>query len=273
MFWARYTILWWAILGEIVIAVLLVRTGVAYFNREELLGRELDVINLGWGWRIFKEAFTGEARSPLAWYKEEVGSTLQKMRWPLAFMILALALGAWAGAGEASILVLPPQILDLKHMNQGFLQGLESLRFFSTSGIAIVWLHNLRAVFLATILGTFSFGVLGIIVLMLPLMLVGYFMASLAHAGLSPLLFLVALVLPHGILEIPAIVVAGAAIFRLGGSLATPATNGQTIGEAWLRSVADWVKIMLGLVLPLLLGAAFLEVMVTPRLAVLILGG
>ncbi len=34
MFWARYDVLWWAILGQIVIAGLLLRTGVAHFNRE-----------------------------------------------------------------------------------------------------------------------------------------------------------------------------------------------------------------------------------------------
>jgi len=35
MFWARYHILWWAIFGQIIIAVLLIRAGVAHFNREE----------------------------------------------------------------------------------------------------------------------------------------------------------------------------------------------------------------------------------------------
>jgi hypothetical protein len=58
----------------------------------------------------------------------------------------------------------------------------------------------------------------------------------------------------------------------MGATLATPA-RGQTIGEAWLRSLADWAKIMLGLVLPLLFGAALLEVFLTPRLIVLLLGG
>ena len=59
---------------------------------------------------------------------------------------------------------------------------------------------------------------------------------------------------------------------RMGATLATPARN-QTIGEAWLRSLADWAKIMVGLVLPLFLGAALLEVFLTPRMIVLLLGG
>ncbi|HEY5670193.1 MAG TPA: stage II sporulation protein M, partial [Anaerolineales bacterium] len=70
----------------------------------------------------------------------------------------------------------------------------------------------------------------------------------------------------------PAIILAGASILRLGATLAAP-SQGETIGEAWLRSLADWAKIMLGLVIPLLLGAAILEVLVTPRLAIWMFGG
>jgi uncharacterized membrane protein SpoIIM required for sporulation len=187
-------------------------------------------------------------------------------------MALALVAAILIGAGQARVFVLPANLLNWQQLDQGFISGLESIRFFAVTGIGTVWFHNLRAVLLATALGIFSFGILAVIVLMLLLMVVGYFMASLANTGLSPLLFLSTLVLPHGILEIPAIILAGAAILRLGATLAAPA-HGQTIGEAWLRSLADWAKIMVGLVLPLLLGAAALEVLLTPRLAVWILGG
>jgi hypothetical protein len=49
--------------------------------------------------------------------------------------------------------------------------------------------------------------------------------------------------------------------------------HGKTIGESWLAALADWAKIMVGLVVPLFLGAAFLEVFVTPRVAIWLLGG
>jgi len=89
---------------------------------------------------------------------------------------------------------------------------------------------------------------------------------------LSPLLFLLAFVLPHGILEIPALIIAGAAILRLGAAIASPAP-GKTISEAWLGAAADWAKVMVGLVLPLLLGAAALEVLLTPRIVTWLFGG
>jgi uncharacterized membrane protein SpoIIM required for sporulation len=104
---------------------------------------------------------------------------------------------------------------------------------------------------LASIMGVFSFGVLALIVMLFPILLIGYFTATMASAGLSPLLFLLAFVIPHGVLEIPAIIFAGAAILRLGATL----------------------KVMVGLVLPLLLGAAVLEVVITPKIAFWIFGG
>ncbi len=272
MFWAQYTVLWWVILGQIVIAGLLLRTGVAHFNREELLGKEFDTLNIRRGWRTYSASFIGEAHSLGQWYTQEVSQALRQMYKPILIVTLTLLAGVWIGTRQASIFVLPPETLNLQNIDQGFLEGLDSIPFFSAAGIGTIWWHNLRVILLATVLGIFSFGVLAAIILMLPFILIGYFMASVAGIGLHPLTFLVALVLPHGLLEIPAIILAGAAILRLGATLAAPA-SGRTIGETWLLSLSDWTKIMVGLVLPLLLGAAAIEIYITPRLAVLILGG
>jgi uncharacterized membrane protein SpoIIM required for sporulation len=167
---------------------------------------------------------------------------------------------------------LPADALQLENLGKGFVTGLEAIRFFSVQNVSAVWLHNLRVMMLATVLGIFSFGVLGILVLMFPMMLIGYFTGAVAGAGISPWLFMLAFVVPHGILEVPAIILAGAAILRLGGTLAAP-SPGKTIGEAWLQALGDWTKVIVGLVLPLLLGAALLEVFVTPKLIPLIFGG
>ena len=272
MFWAQYEVLWWAILGQIVIAALLVRTGVAQFNREELLGRELDMINLRWGWRTFWKAFAGQARSPIDWYHHEISKTLKRLGLPLLLITVVLGAGILLGASQAREFVLPPEALNVENLSQGFVQGLEAIRFFTVENVSIVWLHNLRVLILATILGVFSFGVLGVLVLLAPMMIIGYFAGSVTAAGISPWLFLAAFVLPHGILEIPAIGLAGAAILRLGGTLAAPG-KGKTIGESWLHALADWTRVLVGLVLPLLLAAALLEVFVTPRVASIVFGG
>ncbi|MEJ2597936.1 MAG: stage II sporulation protein M [Anaerolineales bacterium] len=272
MFWGRYDILWWVIFGESLIAWLLMRMGISHFNREELLGHELDTLSFRWAWQVFKRDFIGEAHTPWAWYGLEVAPTVKSMLSPLFGMIILLIFAIAAGVSQASVFHLPLQSFNVNHLDQGIVRGMESLHLFTASDIATVWYHNLRAIVLATLLGFFSFGVLGLIVLMVPVMLIGYLLASISMIGFSPLLLFGALVLPHGIFEIPAILLSGAAILHMGATLATP-SQGETVGESWLRSLADWAKIMIGVVLPLLLAAAFMEVIVTPRVAMMFLGG
>lgn len=272
MFWAQYDVLWLAILGQLLIAGLLIRTGVAHFNREELLGRELDTLNLRWGWQVFKRGFVGSARSPKEWLRHEVPLTLRRLALPAVFMIAALALGLWAGVSQSSRFVLPADALHFENLKNGFVPGMDTLRFFSLGSVGSVWLHNLRTILLATLLGIFSFGVLGVLVLMIPLALIGFLMGSLAGAGLPPLVFFSAFILPHGIFEIPAIILSGAAILALGGTLAAPAQN-QTIGEAWLRSLAQWARALVAVIIPLFLFAAVIEVLVTPQVAAWALSG
>jgi len=271
MFWAQYSVLWWAILGQAVITGLLIRTGLAYFNREEMLGREMDSINLGWAWREVRRGFIGQARSIFAWYRRDVPVALWSLRLPILVSAISLSLGYLAGASLANEFRLPPELVSFDKISQGFIEGLQAARFYSTSGTAIIWLQNLRAVLIATLLGIFSFGVLGMLILMLPMVIIGFVAANVSLAGHSALTFLVALVLPHGLLEIPAIILAGAAILNLGATLTAPA-HGKTIGEAWLLALAKWAKIMLGVVLPLFLLAALVEVFITPQVAVWVLG-
>jgi uncharacterized membrane protein SpoIIM required for sporulation len=269
--WGRDEVMWWTVFGLVLIAVLLVRTGVAHFNREELFGRELDRLDLRWVWVTFWKAFKGRGGSPLIWYRTEIGEVLRKLQLPSFLMAFVLAGGIAIGASLAGRYVIPPELIDPGSLQRGNLEGLTSIRFFDVGGIPFVWVHNLQAVVLATVLGIFSYGVLGILILMLPLTLIGYITAASAGAGISPLLLVLALVAPHGVLEVPAIILAGAAILRLGAVLAAP-SPGRTIGEAWLYGLADWARVMIALVLPLLLGAAALEVLLTPKIALLVFG-
>ncbi len=271
MFWARYYILWWVIAGELVIAGLLIRTGVSYFNREELLGRELDTINLKSAfWRV-RISFFGKASSVKNWYLKILPATLFELRLPILFSSIALLIGYIAGFSLADEFRLPAHLVAYQNLGSGFIQGLKSMRFFSTAGIGIIWLHNLRSILIATILGVFSFGVLGLLVLMLPIMVIGFAAGNISLAGLSPLTFFAALVLPHGLFEIPAIILAGAAILQLGATLTAPA-EGKTIGEAWLVALGKWARIIIGVVIPLFLLSAAIEVFITPHIAVWLLG-
>lgn len=270
MFWAQYSILWWVILGQAVIAGLLIRTGIAHFNREELLGRELDTLNFTWVWKKFRTAIVGGQHSFQDWWRAQVIGTLRSLGLPVLLSILLMIGGVLIGVGLASRYQIPADYLNWEDLDQGMITGLQEvgpIRFFSVEGVGTVFFHNLRVIALASVLGIFSFGVLGIVVLILPFGIIGFLMATAAHTGFNPWKFFAAFVLPHGILEIPAIILTGGLVLRLGVTLVTPA-RGMTIGEAWLRSLAQWTRITLMVILPLLLGAAVIEVFFTPKIAV-----
>lgn len=270
--WSNTAVLFWTLVGEILVAVLLIRIGIAHFNREELIGREFDSFDLRSGFNSFRKGFLGDAGSIWDWYRHELGKTFTNMRLPALLVIVVLIGGVVLGASLADEFVIPPELINDDTLQNGGIAGIQELRFYDDNSIAMVWMNNLRTILLATFAGLLSFGVLALIVMVVPIAFIGFFAATTASAGLSPLLFLLAFVLPHGILEIPAIIIAGAAILRLGATIASPAP-GRTIGEAWLGAAADWAKVMVGLVLPLLLGAAALEVLITPRIAGWLFGG
>jgi len=270
--WSNNAVLFWTLVGEIAVAVLLVRIGVAHFNREELIGREFDSFDLRSGFNSFRNDFLGEASSPWDWYRHELSKTFANMRLPALLVTVVLIAGVVLGASLADQFIIPPELINDATLQNGGIEGIQEFRFYDNSSIPMVWLNNLRTIILATFAGLLSFGVLALIIMVFPVASIGFFAATTASAGLSPFLFLLAFVLPHGILEIPALIIAGAAILRLGATIASPAP-GRTIGEAWLGAAADWAKVMVGLVMPLLLGAAALEVLLTPKIVNWLFGG
>jgi uncharacterized membrane protein SpoIIM required for sporulation len=186
-----------------------------------------------------------------------------------------LVAGILLGAGMVKALGISPGSIGLDRLNSidsKILDQLRQLGFFSTSNALSIWWHNLRAVSIAILLGIFTLGVAGELILMLPMVIIGFFTGAASSTGLNPLTVLAAFTLPHGILEIPAIILSGAAILQVGASLVTPHQH-QTISEGMVCSIADWAKITLALVVPLFLGAAFLEVFFSPGLMVRLLGG
>ena len=94
---------------------------------------------------------------------------------------------------------------------------------------------------------------------------IGVVLAVVAFLGYSPLQVTLLGILPHGIFEIPALILSSAAVLHIGIALVTPRVQ-QTLGEVLIESIADWLKIGLGLVLPLLTIAAVIETWVTPLL-------
>ena len=274
MFWGQYDVLWWVIFGLGLITVVLVRMGVRLFNREELLGKEIDEINLKAAWRTFAAAFVGQGqgRSLAGWYRLEIFPTVRRVALPAGLLAGALLAALLLGYRYAAIYQLPLASVDLAGVTRNFDENLAQIGLVSAGGAAWVLTTNLRALAIATGAGIFSLGVLAVVLLMIPLALSGYFAGQVALIGLSPAQFLAAFVLPHGVFEITAAVLIGAAILRLGASVLAP-PPGKTLGEGWLLALADWAKIALAVAMPLLVVAALAEVFLTPLVVRLVLGG
>lgn len=266
MFWGTNNTLWWAVIGLSVLGTLLVRVGLAHFQREELLGREIDVLNLRWGWSVFATAFTAGARTPLNWYRRSVGPTLRGLGLPFFLVLLMVLVGVLIGARQVDRFMIVLDGSNLRDVSGRIGMVFSGLEPLSTPAVLAVWWQNTRVLLLSLVLGMFSFGVLGVLPTIVSVGLAGYLINLLTVNGIAPWYHLLAIILPHGVVEIPAAILASAAVLKMGAVLATP-TPGKTIGEVWISALADWCKIMLGVVIPLLLLAAVLETWLTPRIA------
>ncbi len=272
MFWGRYTVLWFIVVALLLVAAVLTRVGLHLFNRQELLAREIDVLDLRWLARTLWRAFRDGARTPREGYAGVIRRTLPALKPTAALMALALTAAVIVGVRLAPEYPLPLDGELLESMPQTLVAQFEHFGLMSVGGWWWILRTNLSAVALATVLGMFSFGVAAVILLMAPVAIVGYLAGSLALAGQNAPLYILGLVVPHGTLEVPAALLAGAAVLRLGlAGVSLP--RGTSLGEAWLTSLAEWARVFVGLVVPLLFAAALLEVFVTPRVAVLLLGG
>jgi uncharacterized membrane protein SpoIIM required for sporulation/ABC-type transport system involved in multi-copper enzyme maturation permease subunit len=273
MFWARYNVLWWILAGLLLLDIVLVRMGVRSFNREELIGREIDELNLyalvkKW-WRMVWERRPGQ--SLWAWYREKVLAVVWKMRYAAVLIILGMAAGYSVGLYYARIYIIPPEVFVFDDWYTRFSEVLIQTGLHGLSGVLLVIGQNLRVLAVASILAVFSFGILLVLILMVPTALVGYLVSQMVVAGMEPAVLWAALI-PHSLLEIPAAILAGAAALRLGASVLAP-PPGKTVGEGWMAALADATRLWFVLILPVLIVAALVEIYVTPAIVLWIAGG
>jgi stage II sporulation protein M len=95
--------------------------------------------------------------------------------------------------------------------------------------------------------------------------LVGGVLGAASLVGYSPLGVFAVGILPHGIFELSAVILATAAMLKTGAQLVTPQAD-KSLGEMLLISLADWFRVFIGIAIPLLAIAAIIEIYITPRL-------
>jgi uncharacterized membrane protein SpoIIM required for sporulation len=269
IFWGNEDVLWYAIAGVALLATLLVRLGLSHFRREYLLGREIDTLNLKHIGRTFGDRFRGQAKSVGEWYRTELPMTLKQLRQPLA-IVLALALLAgitsysWVVANVPDYISLTPErVVEFRTFIADNLANLDSLG--EALPAPVLFLHNARTTVIFLLLGLLSFGTLGLTLFIGNIALVGGVLGAADLVGYSPVLAFAAGILPHGIFELSAIILATAAMLKVGAQLVTPQPD-RSLGEILLISLADWFRIFVGIVLPFLAIAAIIEIYITPLL-------
>jgi uncharacterized membrane protein SpoIIM required for sporulation len=269
LFWANNQVLWLAVAAVLIMAGLLVRLGLAHFQREYLLGREIDVLNIRWMARTFWGYFKGDAHSFFGWYRHSVGATLRKLRSPILLLVVLAATGigvayVWAVDNLQNYIatIKPEQMAEIQKqlISVGDLSEVSSVLTFPS-----LFLHNLQATLLIGFFGLFSFGVLGVILYLVNTSVIGALLGLFQLMGYHALPLIAAGILPHGIFEIPALILSCAAVLNIGLVLVTPQA-GRTVGEVLIEALADWARVAVGLVIPLFAIAAFVESNITPQL-------
>ena len=269
MFWGNNQVLWLAVMGVSILSTLLVRLGMAHFQREALLGREIDILNIKWIIRKFWESFSGGCKNIFYWYREVILKSIRKIR---ISILMVIFIGFVAGlityfyvlSSDNSVMpqsgAIPEEVSQVFETGIGPMGNIE-IAFQNILG------NNLRALGTILALGLVSFGILGVIIYIINIGLIGAVLALVKMIGYSVSQILLLGILPHGIFELPAIILSSAAVLHIGIMLVTPNSQ-RSLGEILIESVADWAKITIGLAFPLLVIAAAIETWVTPFLIV-----
>jgi uncharacterized membrane protein SpoIIM required for sporulation/ABC-type transport system involved in multi-copper enzyme maturation permease subunit len=260
--------LWAVIVGMCVVVVLFLRIGNTIFNREELLGRNLDSMNIfgtlrkiGRYVRAIDDRGT-PARNLFDWYTKAIPYSIRKYKSALLVTLL-VSLVAFVGGFAIGLIpqwrvVLPQGTLSPKSAD--IIRDLLTPTVQNQAFIFILT-NNLRVLLAATILAFFSFGVMALVMTPTVYVVLGYIFSQLILSGSDLSVYLVALV-PHGIIELPTVLLGTAIAFRL-GAVSTRPPQGDTVGHAVVVTFGDTIKLTIGVIIPLLVIAAFVEAYVT----------
>lgn len=275
LFWGNETVLWLGVAGVLIISLLLIRVGIAHFEREYLLGREIDNLNFKWMLRTFSKNFTGGAASVGDWYRRVVASSFRRALPAMGWMLLVAVVSVWmsynwvtTNVSQAITSASPDTLAKLE-------KGIENLPDLSSLGgklsAPFLFFNNTRSMTVIFLAGIFSFSVLGVLLYMVNIALIGGVYAVLELLGIVPAPIFLAGILPHGIFELPALLIGSAVVLYIGAALVTP-QNGKSMGEVMIDLMADWAKIFVGVVVPLLAIAALIEAYITPSILLRVVG-
>lgn len=270
----------------LVAMVALVRTGLSIFNREEILSREHDQFN---GQRIrelavlfFKEyqpagvmpaRYQGAPFSLRRFYRHELPALLRELRPAFGIVALAVLSGLVVGWYAA-------ENLPLREAREFVLERVGNPEHGASWTLALgVAANNLRVSILASLFSLISFGLFAFLVQAAVFAQIAFVVTTLVqHGGVwfsgerfDPFQFLMVYLLPHAIIELPTFMVVSALGIRIGASVLSP-PGGFSVGHNMLWALANFAKVWLLVLMPLIVLAALVEGLLTTSLIVAVYG-
>jgi len=284
MFYAEYRALWWFVLALFVVNMILVRMGIRIFNREHILSKEMDELSPKIIWSDFWGYFlrppnlavqrnNRQAAKLNLWriYRHDIPQLLKSQAMPFAVIMLATLIAIILGAIYARQYPIPAGAFPIQEISAQTFERMGRVRFLPSLSTTSIFFNNLRVLILSMFVSVFSFGALTLFLTLINMGLVSFLVAQIVSLGYNPWLFFVAFILPHGLLEIPAILIGMTFTLRIGAAMVSP-PEGLDIGQSFLLSLADFLKVLVFLIIPMLFLAAFIEANITPQIVLAIYG-
>ncbi|MBN1991648.1 MAG: stage II sporulation protein M [Anaerolineae bacterium] len=278
MFYAEYTALWWFVAGLVVVNLLLVRMGIRIFNREEILSKELDELSFKKTWRDFWGYFLRPPElaarrsdhqvarfNPFRFYSHDIPVLLKQQALPFAVVCMTGVAAVILGVFLAQQYPIPSQAFPLHDISADTFAKIEKMRLLPKINTSFIFFNNLRVMVLAVVVSAFSFGALALLLTLINVGLVSFVISEIVMLGYNPWLFVTVFILPHGILEIPAVLIGFTFSLRIGAALISP-PEGLDVGQGFILTLANFVKVLVFLVIPMLLLAAYIEANITPQI-------
>nr|BAL57557.1 hypothetical conserved protein [uncultured Chloroflexota bacterium] len=285
MFYAEYGALWWFVAGLLVVNLILIRMGIRIFNREDILSKELDELNLRNIWRDFKGYFLRPPEravyrrdqssahfSLIRFYRHDIPLLLKEHALPFLVVMLVSLAAVLLGIKFAHQFPIPPEVFPLRQISEETFTNIEKIRLLPKISTSFIFFNNLRVLILAALVSVFSFGSLALFLTLINVGLVSFIITQVVISGYNPWLFIVTFILPHGSLEIPAVLIGMTFALRIGAALVSP-PEGLDVGQGFLLTCANFIKIFIFVLVPLLLLAAFIEANLTPQVVLAVYSG
>jgi uncharacterized membrane protein SpoIIM required for sporulation/ABC-type transport system involved in multi-copper enzyme maturation permease subunit len=285
MFYAEYTALWWFVAGLMMVNIIFIRMGARIFNREDILSKQLDELSLKKLWKDFVGYFLRppdlaaqrnrrEAARFNVWrfYRHDIPLLLKQQDKSLLVVTLVVMVAVIMGIWLAQRFPIPREAFPLDNISADTFAQVQRVQLLPEISTVSIFVNNVRTMILAAVTSIFSFGALPLILVLINGTLVSYLISQIVMLGFNPWVFAATFILPHGILEIPAVIIGFTFAVRIGVGFISP-PEGLDVGQGLLLNTANFVKVLLFLVIPVLLVAAYIEANITPQIVLAVYAG